>query len=70
VRYDEQQGESEDGGAEDGEAGGVHEEAEDCGDAGSAGCGGYLRVKVALIVGVSLASPIWLYQIWAFVAPA
>ena len=29
----------------------------------------YLRVKVALIVGVILSAPIWLYQIWAFVAP-
>ena len=29
----------------------------------------YLRVKVALIVGVILSSPIWLSQIWAFVAP-
>jgi len=29
----------------------------------------YLRVKVAVIVGVILSSPIWLYQIWAFVAP-
>jgi sec-independent protein translocase protein TatC len=29
----------------------------------------YLRVKVAFIVGVILSSPIWLYQIWAFVAP-
>jgi sec-independent protein translocase protein TatC len=29
----------------------------------------YLRVKVALIVGVILSSPIWLYQIWAFIAP-
>jgi sec-independent protein translocase protein TatC len=29
----------------------------------------YLRVKVALIFGVILSSPIWLYQIWAFVAP-
>ena len=29
----------------------------------------YLRVKVALIVGMILSSPIWLYQIWAFVAP-
>jgi sec-independent protein translocase protein TatC len=29
----------------------------------------YLRVKVALIVGVILSSPIWLYQVWAFVAP-
>jgi sec-independent protein translocase protein TatC len=29
----------------------------------------YLRVKVALIVGVIVSSPIWLYQVWAFVAP-
>jgi sec-independent protein translocase protein TatC len=29
----------------------------------------YLRVKVALIVGVILSAPIWLYQIWAFAAP-
>ena len=29
----------------------------------------YLRVKVAFIVGVIVSSPIWLYQIWAFVAP-
>ena len=29
----------------------------------------YLRVKAALIVGVILSSPVWLYQIWAFVAP-
>ena len=29
----------------------------------------YLRVKVAVIVGVILSSPIWLYQIWAFVVP-
>jgi len=29
----------------------------------------YLRVKVALIAGVILSSPIWLYQIWAFAAP-
>jgi hypothetical protein len=29
----------------------------------------YLRVKVALIVGVILSSPIWLYQIWAFAVP-
>ena len=27
----------------------------------------YLRVKVALIVGVIVSSPVWLYQIWAFV---
>ncbi len=29
----------------------------------------YLRVKVAVVVGVILSSPLWLYQIWAFVAP-
>jgi sec-independent protein translocase protein TatC len=29
----------------------------------------YLRVKVALIAGVILSSPIWLYQVWAFAAP-
>ncbi len=29
----------------------------------------YLRVKVAVIAGVILSSPVWLYQIWAFVAP-
>jgi sec-independent protein translocase protein TatC len=29
----------------------------------------YLRVKVAVIVGVVVSSPIWLYQVWAFVAP-
>jgi len=29
----------------------------------------YLRVKVALIVGVIVSSPIWLYQIWAFIGP-
>jgi Tat protein translocase TatC len=26
-------------------------------------------VKVALIVGIILSSPIWLYQVWAFVTP-
>jgi sec-independent protein translocase protein TatC len=29
----------------------------------------YLRIKVAVIVAVILSSPIWLYQIWAFIAP-
>ena len=29
----------------------------------------YLHIKVALVVGVILSSPVWLYQIWAFVAP-
>ena len=29
----------------------------------------YLRIKVAFIVGVILSSPVWLYQIWAFIAP-
>lgn len=28
-----------------------------------------LQLKVALYVGVLLASPLWLYQLWAFVAP-
>ena len=31
--------------------------------------GFYLHLKVAIIVGVIITSPIWLYQIWAFVAP-
>jgi sec-independent protein translocase protein TatC len=29
----------------------------------------YLRIKVAFLAGVILTSPVWLYQIWAFVAP-
>ena len=29
----------------------------------------YLRVKIAFIVGLILSCPVWLYQIWAFVAP-
>ena len=31
--------------------------------------GFYLHMKVAIIAGVILTSPIWLYQLWAFVAP-
>jgi sec-independent protein translocase protein TatC len=31
--------------------------------------GFYLHVKVAVIAGTVLTSPIWLYQLWAFVAP-
>ena len=29
----------------------------------------YLRVKIAFIVGLIVSCPVWLYQIWAFVAP-
>jgi sec-independent protein translocase protein TatC len=29
-----------------------------------------LKFKVSLIIGIILGSPFWLYQIWAFVAPA
>src|SRR6266568_8226380 len=32
-------------------------------------CPFYLRVKVAFIVGVILSSPVWLFQVWAFIAP-
>ena len=31
--------------------------------------GFYLHIKVAFVVGVILTSPVWLYQLWAFVAP-
>jgi len=31
--------------------------------------GFYLRMKVAIIAGAVITSPIWLYQLWAFVAP-
>jgi sec-independent protein translocase protein TatC len=31
--------------------------------------GFYLHIKVSVIAGVVLTSPIWLYQLWAFVAP-
>lgn len=29
-----------------------------------------LQIKVALLSGVILSAPIWLYQLWAFIAPA
>ena len=29
----------------------------------------YLRVKVAVIVGVIVSCPVWLYQVWAFISP-
>jgi len=29
----------------------------------------YLRVKVAFIVAVIVSSPVWFYQLWAFIAP-
>ena len=33
--------------------------------------GGFnFRLKLTALVGIALTSPIWLYQIWAFVAPA
>jgi sec-independent protein translocase protein TatC len=31
--------------------------------------GFFIHLKVALIVGALISSPIWLYQLWAFVAP-
>jgi sec-independent protein translocase protein TatC len=31
--------------------------------------GFFIHLKVALIVGAVLSSPIWLYQLWAFIAP-
>jgi sec-independent protein translocase protein TatC len=31
--------------------------------------GFYLRLKIAILAGVIITSPIWLYQLWAFVAP-
>jgi sec-independent protein translocase protein TatC len=29
----------------------------------------FLRIKVSIITGVILSSPLWLYQLWAFIAP-
>jgi sec-independent protein translocase protein TatC len=29
----------------------------------------FLRIKLAIIFGVILSSPLWLYQLWAFIAP-
>ena len=29
----------------------------------------FLRLKIAVILGVVVSSPVWLYQLWAFVAP-
>jgi sec-independent protein translocase protein TatC len=31
--------------------------------------GFYLHIKVAFVAGIIISSPVWLYQIWAFVAP-
>ncbi len=31
--------------------------------------GFYVHIKVGFVVGIILTSPIWLYQLWAFVAP-
>ena len=31
--------------------------------------GFYLHIKIAIIAGAILTSPVWLYQLWAFVAP-
>jgi sec-independent protein translocase protein TatC len=31
--------------------------------------GFYLHIKVAFVVGLVLTSPVWLYQLWSFIAP-
>jgi sec-independent protein translocase protein TatC len=31
--------------------------------------GFYLHLKIAFVIGIVVSSPIWLYQIWSFVAP-